>query len=65
MDGDVFLVIDDKRLKVDEFKEIQKKENLKMDFFATISHELRTPINLILSSLQLIDLKIDFMQELK
>lgn len=65
MDGDVFLVIDDKRLKVDEFKEIQKKENLKMDFFATISHELRTPINLILSSLQLIDLKIDFMKELK
>lgn len=65
MDGDVFLVIDDKRLRVDEFKEIQKKENLKMDFFATISHELRTPINLILSSLQLIDLKIDFMKELK
>ena len=65
MDGYVFLVIDDKRLKVDEFKEIQKKENLKMDFFATISHELRTPINLILSSLQLIDLKIDFMKELK
>lgn len=65
MDGDVFLVIDDKRLKADEFKEIQKKENLKMDFFATISHELRTPINLILSSLQLIDLKIDFMKELK
>lgn len=65
MDGDVFLVIDDKILKVDEFKEIQKKENLKMDFFATISHELRTPINLILSSLQLIDLKIDFMKELK
>lgn len=65
MDGDVFLVIDDKRLNVDEFKEIQKNENLKMDFFATISHELRTPINLILSSLQLIDLKIDFMKELK
>lgn len=65
MDGDVFLVIDDKRLKADEFKEIQKKENLKMDFFATISHELRTPINLILSSLQLIDLKINFMKELK
>lgn len=65
MDGEVFLAIDDKRLKIDEFKEVQKNEKLKMDFFATISHELRTPINLILSSIQLMDLKIDLMNELK
>lgn len=31
----------------------------KMEFFANLAHELRTPINLILRSLQVIDLKID------
>lgn len=34
-------------------------ENLKMDFIANLSHELRTPINLILSALQVLHLKMD------
>ncbi|MGL5755820.1 MAG: PAS domain-containing sensor histidine kinase [Paraclostridium sp.] len=34
-------------------------EKLRMDFFANLSHELRTPINLIISSLQVLNLKID------
>ncbi|MGL5694005.1 MAG: PAS domain-containing sensor histidine kinase, partial [Peptostreptococcaceae bacterium] len=32
--------------------------NLRMEFFATLSHELRTPINMILSSLQVTDLRL-------
>lgn len=32
-------------------------EKLRTDFFANLSHELRTPVNVILSSLQLLDLK--------
>ncbi|MCU9809046.1 HAMP domain-containing histidine kinase [Paraclostridium sp. AKS46] len=34
-----------------------------MDFLANISHELRTPINLILSSLQVINLKMNLLDE--
>ncbi len=34
-------------------------EKLRMDFFANLSHELRTPINIILSSLQVINLRLD------
>lgn len=37
----------------------QQIDKMKLDFFANLSHELRTPINLILSSLQVLDLKID------
>ncbi|RDY27193.1 sensor histidine kinase [Romboutsia weinsteinii] len=41
-----------------EKKNIEEGLNkLRMDFFANISHELRTPINIILSSLQLFKLK--------
>ncbi|MGL5693358.1 MAG: sensor histidine kinase, partial [Peptostreptococcaceae bacterium] len=32
-------------------------EKLRLDFFTNLSHELRTPINLILSSLQVLELK--------
>lgn len=40
-------------------KKLEKElENLRMDFFANLSHELRTPINLILSSLQVINLRM-------
>ncbi|MEG2984640.1 MAG: HAMP domain-containing sensor histidine kinase [Peptostreptococcaceae bacterium] len=38
-------------------------EKLRMDFFANLSHELRTPINLIISSLQVLNLKIDTLEE--
>lgn len=38
-------------------------EKLRMDFLANISHELRTPINLILSSLQVLNLKMDLLDE--
>ncbi|SCG95543.1 Alkaline phosphatase synthesis sensor protein phoR [uncultured Clostridium sp.] len=34
-------------------------EKLRMDFFENLSHELRTPINIILSSLQVINLRLD------
>lgn len=40
------------KMKLDE-----ELERLRMEFFANLSHELRTPINLIMSSLQVIDMK--------
>ncbi|MGL5315201.1 MAG: PAS domain-containing sensor histidine kinase [Peptostreptococcaceae bacterium] len=45
---------------ITEQKKIQSEiDRIKMDFLANISHELRTPINLILSSLQVLNIKID------
>lgn len=38
-------------------------EKLRMDFLTNISHELRTPINLILSSLQVLNLKMNLLDE--
>jgi signal transduction histidine kinase len=36
-------------------EEIEKQNELKSQFFITISHELKTPLNIILGSIQLID----------
>lgn len=44
---------------------IEKEEVNNIDFIATLSHELRTPINLILSCLQVIDLRIDQLSKYK
>ena len=38
-------------------------ESLRIDFFANLSHEIRTPITLILSSLQLLSSKINKLEE--
>lgn len=34
-------------------------DNLRLDFFTNLSHELRTPINIILSCLQILNLRLD------
>lgn len=69
--GNEFIIIISReisdRLKIAEFKknaeesqklleEARKYDLIKTAFFANISHELRTPVNIILSTLQLIDL---------
>ena len=36
-------------------KEIEKQNEMKSQFYITISHELKTPLNIILGSIQLID----------
>ena len=41
----------------------ERLESLRIDFFANLSHEIRTPITLILSSLQLLSSKINKLEE--
>lgn len=49
---------------VTKLKEMEEEiEQLRLDFFTNLSHELRTPINLVLSSLQVLDLKMDKIDE--
>lgn len=43
----------------DELEEIIKLESIMTDFFANISHEFRTPVNIILSIVQLLTLFIE------
>lgn len=42
-----------------KYEEYKKNEELKNKFYSNISHELRTPINLIYSALQLSEVNID------
>ena len=56
------------RKKEDELKSIIELESIKTDFFANISHEFRTPVNIILSIVQLLnsysnDIKINIKNE--
>lgn len=45
-------------------KELEERlESLRIDFFANLSHEIRTPITLILSCIQILNIKIDNMEE--
>ena len=48
-------VSDFKRLKI-KYKEIKEVEKAKGQFFANLSHEIKTPINIIYSCVQLLDI---------
>lgn len=41
----------------------EKLESLRMDFFANVSHEIRTPVTLILSSIQLLSARINMLED--
>ncbi|MDB8792240.1 MFS domain-containing histidine kinase [Romboutsia sp. 1001216sp1] len=42
-----------------EYKNMKKEERMKNEFFANISHELKTPLNIIYSTMQLLNYSLD------
>ncbi|MGL5312476.1 MAG: ATP-binding protein [Peptostreptococcaceae bacterium] len=42
-----------------EYKHIRDEENMKNEFFSNISHELKTPLNIIYSTIQLLNFSLD------
>lgn len=42
-----------------EYKHLREEENMKNEFFSNISHELKTPLNLIYSTIQLLNFSLD------
>ncbi|SHK59910.1 PAS domain S-box-containing protein [Clostridium cavendishii DSM 21758] len=50
--------------KIRMLKEISEYEKMRTEFFANISHELRTPVNVIFSALQLINSNIETFDDL-
>ncbi|MBZ4662648.1 MAG: sensor histidine kinase [Caloramator sp.] len=51
-------ITDSKKLEESrrKIKELEEYENIRSEFFANISHEFRTPLNIILGSIQLLEL---------
>ncbi len=46
-----------------EYEKMKNQEKVKNEFFANISHELRTPLNIFYSTVQLLDLKVNNVDE--
>lgn len=66
--GLIFLGIDITEHKINEqneqrIKELMYYDELRTNFFSNISHELKTPLNLIFSALQVTELKINLIDE--
>ncbi|SHE34648.1 sensor histidine kinase [Clostridium fallax] len=49
--------------KEQELLDAKAYDKLKTEFFANISHELKTPVNVVFSAIQLMELKNDFKDE--
>lgn len=66
-------VLTGKDIHKEKCEEIKRKkledaiylENIKNEFFANMSHEFKTPLNIILGTVQVVDKKIDYEPELQ
>lgn len=56
---------DEINFKKKQLKEIEEYDKMQTEFFATISHELKTPLNIILGCVQLMELANNDSKELK